>query len=89
MLNEADTLAKLIVPKQQGIHGRTASGSVERSEPSQGSRSGKAILVPLGLWCGNCDFMSICLSREQVQPLAAAGGQFKLWDSVSDDWVLP
>ena len=39
-----------------------------------------------GVLCGNCDFISICPSKTEAQPLAAAGGQLELWDDLSDDW---
>ncbi len=38
-----------------------------------------------GLWCGNCDFISICPSKAEAQPQAAAAGQLELWDDL-DDW---
>ncbi len=39
-----------------------------------------------GLWCRNCDFISICPRKTEAQPLARAGGQLELWDDLSDDW---
>lgn len=39
-----------------------------------------------GLWCGNCDFISICPRKTEAEPLAVAGGQLELWDDFTDDW---
>ncbi len=40
----------------------------------------------LGLWCGNCDFISICPGREKAESLVGAKSQLELWDDFSDDW---
>lgn len=39
-----------------------------------------------GLWCGNCDFISICPSKTEAEPLAVASGQLELWDDLSHEW---
>lgn len=39
-----------------------------------------------GLWCGNCDFISICPSKTEAEPLAAASSQLELWDDLSHEW---
>ena len=38
-----------------------------------------------GLWCGNCDFISICPSKTEAEPLAVASEQLELWDYLSDE----
>jgi len=38
-----------------------------------------------GPWCGNCDFLSICPGKTEVQPFAATEGQLELWDDLGDD----
>jgi len=39
-----------------------------------------------GLWCGNCDFIPICSSKSEAEPLAAASEQLELWDNSGYDW---
>lgn len=36
-----------------------------------------------GLWCGNCNFISICPSKTEAEPLAMASGQLELWDDLT------
>jgi len=38
-----------------------------------------------GLWCSNCDFVTICPSRMKGEQLATAGDQLELWDDLNDD----
>jgi len=37
------------------------------------------------LWCRNCDFISICPSQVEAEPLARAPGQLELWEDPGDD----
>ncbi|MBI4286190.1 MAG: PD-(D/E)XK nuclease family protein [Chloroflexi bacterium] len=38
-----------------------------------------------GPWCGNCDFISICLGKPESDPVATAFDQLEFWDDSKGD----
>jgi len=39
-----------------------------------------------GPWCRNCDFISICPGKSDVEAVSITPDQFEFWDDSGEDW---
>lgn len=39
-----------------------------------------------GPWCRNCDFISICPGKGEVEAVSITSDQFEFWDDSDEDW---
>ena len=39
-----------------------------------------------GPWCRNCDFISICPSKSDMEAVSITSDQFEFWDDLGEDW---
>ena len=49
-------------------------------------RQEKQFYPSSGPWCRNCDFISICPDKADVEAVSNISDQFEFWDDSSEDW---